>query len=416
MYFFYKFLTFILLPVYLVLALFRVMKKKDDLKSFLNRFGIATVSRPTGEIIWFHVASVGEMLSVKKLVNELSQTHQILLTSFTKNAKIIFPAHFSSGVIHQTICFDNFIFVKLFLSFWKPKKLILVESEIWPSLIFESAKKFEIIFLNAKITEKDCGRWKKFGHFLKEILLQFKIVLPQSKIDLERFKRFYTSNIKYIGNLKYSATINNLNEELVSTIKSKLNGKRIITIASSHPGEELLLLDGIKNILNRNDIFIFLAPRHSNRSAEVIDLLQSRNIDFITRTSKKEIAPSTKIMLVDTLGELNNFYHLSEIALVCGSFNYLVGGHNIIEPAKLHNAIIVGPNMVNFEEMITEFKEKNAVIQLEGISKLEATIDKLLSDEEYRLALETNAFDITESYLDIYPQTKKLIEKEIFTS
>jgi 3-deoxy-D-manno-octulosonic-acid transferase len=267
--------------------------------------------------------------------------------------------------------------------------------------------------LNSKIAEKDCRFWRYFPGFFGGILAKFQFNIPQSKIDLQRFSEFYSANLHFIGNIKYAAQLSSLNEELIAKISKEVKGKKIITIASTHKGEEELLISCLSDLLKREDIFIFLAPRHIDRKKEVEEILRRHKVDYINRTSNDNIKDQTKLMLVDTLGELNNFYYMSDISIVCGSFNYVVGGHNIIEPARYNNAIIVGPNMKSFEEILQDFLKNNAIIQVKNPSFLNEEINKLLDEEIFFTELQKNAFNLTEFYYNIYPEIKNFIDRQL---
>ena len=224
---------------------------------------------------------------------------------------------------------------------------------------------------------------------------------------------FGAKNLQYIGNLKYSMNAANINKDLVDEVGKNIEKRIVIFIASTHPGEEAMILKRIRPLIENNpDVLIFLAPRHPARTEEVKNLIDEFGFRYEQRSKTTKINKSTQLYLIDTLGEMNNFFKLSNITIMGGSFVANINGHNIIEPAKFENAIVCGPHMSNFKQALDEFIKAKAIIQVSE-EELFSAVERLLSDSKLLKSNEVNAHKIAFSYEQILPKTVELLLLEL---
>ena len=315
-------------------------------------------------MVWFHGSSVGEVLSIVPLIQELEKNKkvkQILITSNTlSSAKVLSKFKFKKTV-HQFFPIDALFIVKKFLNFWRPKICIFVESEIWPNMINEIKKrKIPLILLNARITKKSYKRWKKLNSFSKNLFSKFELSLPQNKETSIYLKKLGAKKIKNIGNLKLCETNEKNLPMLNSSQVNYFNKKKVLLIGySTHDPEESFCADIFKSLRkNKNEIMI-LIPRHIERSNSIGQELNYKNLITYKHSSGEIIDKNTDVYLVDTYGEAKKFLKYSKIIFTGGSI-IQHGGQNPLDAVRQNSIVIHGPYIHNFTE-IYEFLSKEKI-------------------------------------------------------
>ncbi|AIL65810.1 3-deoxy-D-manno-octulosonic-acid transferase [Rickettsiales bacterium Ac37b] len=401
----YRIITFILRPVEYLYFLYRRLINKEDKKRFNERLGKASVKRPIGKLLWIHAASVGESLSVISLLNLIKEKFpdiKILITTGTVTSAAIIKQKLSTYIMHQYIPIDNIIYVRKFLNYWKPDLSIWLESELWPNLIFEAATSCNLILLNARMSETSYLRWLKLPKFIESLLGQFSIIIPQSKGDIEKFQNLGAKKTIYLGNIKYSALPLSFSEPELDKLKYMIKDRKFWVAASTHRGEEEKIANvHLKLKALYPGMLTIIIPRHPSRAEFIKEMLSAKELNVVVRTNNDEIKDNTDIYLVDTLGELGLFYHLTEIAFIGGSLITNGGGHNPIEAAHHNCAIIMGPYQLNFSEICQAFKEKEAILLLESEQELTSTLQMLFENSDNRLSLALAAKNLVNEMSDI---------------
>ncbi|MCE2991971.1 MAG: 3-deoxy-D-manno-octulosonic acid transferase [Candidatus Jidaibacter sp.] len=376
----------------------RLRAGKEHSGRYIEKLGKYSVSRPDGKLIWFHVASVGELNSIIPLVKILEETNLVLITTITINASKVFEKANFKRVIHQFAPIDTPQAVRRFLNFWKPNIGIFIDSELWPNLLSLASARTRLINLNGRLSDKSAKRWGYFRSLAIYLYGRFSKILPCSSDDMNKISRFASkTQLDFIGNLKLAATPNMPKESELLAFKKQLKDKLIIVAASTHPGEEAIILKAFKNVKNNYaNLFMILAPRNPSRGIEISEICKSMELKSSLRGKQQELPKSTDdVYIADTVGEMSLWYTLSEISIVGGSF-VPHGGHNIVEPAKLDNAIIIGKYTENFRDIVTYFIENNAVIIASG-SELESKLVELIEEKKLRTALSSKAFSISDA-------------------
>ena len=225
-----------------IIIIFRIIKNKEDKKRFIEKFSISTKKRYRGKLIWFHGASVGEILSIIPLIKNYENNKsvgQILITSSTlSSAKIINQFKFKK-TIHQFYPIDHFCFTSKFLKYWKPSLAIFIESEIWPCMFYSLKKnKIPLILLNARLTKKTFNRWMKIKNFSKSIFKEITIAYPQNFETNHYLKKIKTNKIKILGNLKFIENDEEKQKYIDKKIKFRFKKKKVWVASSTHGIEE----------------------------------------------------------------------------------------------------------------------------------------------------------------------------------
>ena len=382
MFLLYQILITILLIFSPLIIGFRILKKKEDNKRFKEKFCIPSKKKRVGNLIWFHGSSVGEILSIVPLVNELEKNqsiNQILITSSTLSSGEIFKKFKFKKTIHQFFPIDSIIYSYKFLNYWKPTMAIFVESEIWPS-IFKALnkKKTPLILLNARITRKTFKKWNYVKKFSNSIFKNISIAYPQNNESFNYLKKLNISKIKRIGNLKF---INNGQDKFIRLENSLLNnlkGKKLWCASSTHPGEEIICSRvHIKLKKKYNNLLTIIIPRHVHRVNKIIKEIEGLKLNVVTHSSNPKSLKNVDIYLVDTYGETKKFYQASNIVFMGKSLTRK-GGQNPLEPTRYGAAVLHGPNIDNFTDTYRLLDRLKISHKVNGVNSLFNLINKII--------------------------------------
>ena len=381
MYFVYRVFTNLIILISPIIILFRLIKKKEELLSVSEKFCIYSKNNNL-KSIWFHAASVGELMSILPIIDKLERNKkikQILVTTTTISSAKIFQKKKFKKTHHKYYPLDTNFLTNKFIRVWKPQIAIFVDSEIWPNMIENLYfKKIPIVLLNARITRKSFNRWNLVQNFAETIFSKISLALP-SNLETKMFlKKLGVKKIKIAGNLKYYGK-NKINFKDKINLNKKFNNFKVWCAASTHNSEEIFISKLHKDLKkNEKKLLTIIIPRHINRSKNIINNLKNDNLNVITYSSGKKLKKDTDIYLVDTYGEASRFYSLSNVTFMGGSM-IKHGGQNPLEPARLGNYIISGPNIENFKE-IYKFLEKNRMsIRTSNTTKIKKIISMRLN-------------------------------------
>ena len=384
MYFWYRFFTYLFYPFAPIYLYFRKIRKKEDSISYREKLSKIEISREEGFLIWFHVASVGEAMSILPLIEscmEEKKINKILLTSITLSSGKILKKRFNQNakVIHQFLPLDISVWTSKFLEHWKPNLSIFIDSEIWPNLISQiSEKKIPLLLINARITKKSFKRWKLIISFAKKIFEKFDLCIVSNKESENFLKILGAKNIKNYGNLKFSNIKNDLNKKLDSDFLNKIKNRKIWCAASTHPTEEILCARShLKIKESYNNILTIIIPRHIDRIEKIQKELSNLNLKIVLYSKLNQIDINTDILLIDTYGEASIFYNISKYVFVGKStIKSLImdSGQNPIEPARLGCKIFHGPNVSNFVEIYEYLRTLGVTKQVNNSNELSISL------------------------------------------
>ena len=384
MYFWYRFFTYLFYPFAPIYLYFRKIRKKEDSISYREKLSKIEISREEGFLIWFHVASVGEAMSILPLIEscmEEKKINKILLTSITLSSGKILKKRFNQNakVVHQFLPLDISVWTSKFLEHWKPNLSIFIDSEIWPNLISQvSEKKIPLLLINARITKKSFKRWKLIISFAKKIFEKFDLCIVSNKESENFLKILGAKNIKNYGNLKFSNIKNDLNKKLDSDFFNKIKNRKIWCAASTHPTEEILCARShLKIKESYNNILTIIIPRHIDRIEKIRKELSNLNLKIVLYSKLDQIDINTDILLIDTYGEASIFYNISKYVFVGKStIKSLImdSGQNPIEPARLGCKIFHGPNVSNFVEIYEYLRTLGVTKQVNNSNELSISL------------------------------------------
>ena len=366
MYFWYKLFTYLFYPLAPIYLYFRKIKKKEDPKRYIEKLSQIKLERNNGFLIWFHVASVGEAMSILPLIENFlkeKKIDKILITSITLSSGKILEKRFNENekVIHQFLPLDIPLLTKKFLNHWRPNLAIFIDSEIWPNLIFQIKKNgTPLLLINARITPKTFKKWRRVKNFAKEIFEKFDLCIASNKESENFLKILGAKNIKNHGNLKFSPIKKNFDKKLESSLLDKIKNRKIWCAASTHYNEEILSAETHLKVKKQHpNILTIIIPRHIDRVEKISSDLSNLNLKVLVYSKVDQINEETDILLIDSYGESLKFYDISNYVFVGKSLvkNLILNsGQNPIEPARLGCKIFHGPNVSNFSEIYEHLK------------------------------------------------------------
>ena len=363
----------------------RALKGKEDPDRQGERFGEATIARPAGQLFWMHGASVGETTMLLPLIHKLLGTYpaaHILVTSGTVTSAELMAKRLPERALHQYVPLDTPKAVDAFLEFWKPDLAFWAESEIWPNLITKTdARNIPMVLINARMSAKSIQGWAKRKSSAQALFGCFNLILAANEETANGLTWLLGQEVESVGNLKDAAPKLPVNAGELEKLKTQIGKRPVWCAASTHKGEEPLILAAHKDIKKQHpDALLILALRHPERRTEVAPMLSE--IDYVKRSDGEAISKETSIFLFDTIGEMGLAYGLSDVSFVCGSLIEGLMGHNPLEPARFKNAVLTGAHIASFADSYMQMFAFDAARRILAPNMVGPAVKDLLSDSD----------------------------------
>ncbi|HOV86357.1 MAG TPA: 3-deoxy-D-manno-octulosonic acid transferase [Syntrophobacteraceae bacterium] len=370
----------------------------------LGRLGLALPSPVlNGPRIWIHALSVGETLSAVPLVQSLkalSPETRILFSSATATGWATARERLSPWVSTFFVLPHDFPWTAdLLVSRLKPRRFVLVETDLWPHFLRTlRRRRVPAVLVNGRLSERSYRRFLRFKPLVRSILEEFECIFPQSDGDASRFLDLGVrpERIRLEGNLKFDSSRPRESREGLLDLRREVLGDqdRPAWIAgSTHPGEEEILLD-VHASLRRDlpELLLILAPRQPRRGTEIGGRASARGFSWAAR-STGESAVGKDVYVLDTLGELGRFYGLADAAFIGGSL-VPFGGHNPLEAAAVGKPTVWGSHMSNFRDMEAMLLESGCAARVDSGAELLSTLRVWLGGIEMRKSMGTRAKEL----------------------
>ncbi len=382
MHFWYKFFTYLFYPFVPIYLFIRKLSNKEHKTRYKEKMSQIKILRDKGFLVWFHVASVGEAMSILPLIENFEKEkkiNKILITTITLSSAAVLQKRFNKNtkIIHQFLPLDIPNFVNKFLNHWSPNLSIFIDSEIWPNLILKiKDKNIPLLLVNGRITKKSFYRWNLLKSFAKKIFEKFDLCIASDKQSESHLQILGSKNIKNYGNLKFSKPQLDSGTTLNADLLSKIKNRKIWCAASTHPSEELFCAKTHSIIKKKHqNILTIIIPRHINRIEKITKDLKKANFKVLLYDNFKEMNDDVDILLINRYGEALKFYQVSKCVFLGKSMVESLkkdSGQNPIEPARLGCTIFHGPNVNNFDEVYEFLKSlgiANKVTSPEDLSQ-----------------------------------------------
>ena len=353
----YRLATTALEPFARLLLRRRAARGKEDPARLNERLARPALPRPDGPLVWLHGASVGESLSILPLVERLRAERPdatLLVTSGTVTSAGLLAKRLPQGVIHQFAPVDTPGGARRFIGHWRPDLAVFVESELWPNLLLEArAAGTRLALVSAKLSDKSFDGWRMRPFAAHRLFSGFDLILAQDARAAERFTSLGGA-VAGEADLKFGAAPLPADSAALAGLKAALADRPLLLAASTHQGEDEIVLDAFAALPDRPRLVI--VPRHIERGPAIVAMALARGLVASLRSA--DPTAIAEVIVADTLGELGLWFRLADIALVAGSLVPGVGGHNPLEPARLSCPIVSGPHVENW---LTAYAELSAV-------------------------------------------------------
>ena len=285
---------------------------------------------------------------------------------------------------------DHTPWVRRFLDHWRPDAVVWTESELWPNMLAEIARRdIPAALVNARLSDRAFRGWQRWPGLSRAVLGAFDMVLAQSAEDARRFTALGAGVVQTVGNLKLAARALPADPNAVESLRHAVGNRPSWLAASIHPGEDAIVADIHRQLAQTHPgLLTVVVPRHPAKADAMTTTFAGLSV---ARRSRGEIiAPTTDIYLADTMGELGAFYRVIDLVFM-GKSLAVGGGQNPAEAAQLGCAVVVGPDMSNFREMTAALCAAGAARQVNDARELSGALDALLSDMPGRRAMQARA-------------------------
>ncbi len=376
------------LPFVFLYLLWRARKQPEYLRHWGERLG--AVPRLAGRpVIWVHAVSVGETRASAPLIQALRATypdHTLLLTHTTPTGRATGARLFGQAVVQSYFPYDLPWCVRRFLTRSRPHLAVILETEIWPNLLYACARQGVPVFLvNARLSERSARGYARLASLTRESLRRFSCIAAQTAADAERLKRLGARAVTVTGNLKFDVPPPADTAQRAAELRAAFAGRFVLLAASTREGEEDALLDALPR-LDVPDLLLVIVPRHPQRFEAVARAIAARGLKFARRSQGHAPAADARVYLGDSLGELTAYYAAADLAFVGGSL-LPHGGQNLIEAAAAGVPILIGPHTWNFAAAAEQAVACGAALRVADVDELVAAVKALYADPTRRQAM-----------------------------
>lgn len=415
----YSLLFYLVFPLVLLRLAWRAVREPAYAGRWLERFGIC---KPVVEddVIWVHSVSAGETIAAVPLIRKMQDKYPQLVfvvTTMTPTGSERVHALLGSSVYHMYAPYDLPDMVHRFLHRTKPKMLILIDTELWPNIIYQCHKRnISILLVNARLSTQSARGYGRIAALTKEMLDRVTHVATQSESQAKRFECLGLSleKLSITGSIKFDLILPQDLGERQAVLLEKIGSDRLVFIAAStHEGEEEILLDAYQKICRSlPQMLLIIVPRHPDRFDQVSKLCLHRNFKVVRHSVGVGCKQDDNILIVDSMGELLYFYAVSDIVFVGGSL-VPAGGHNLMEAAAFGLPIIMGPHRFNVADIAQNFAAAGA---LESVTDSESLVDawlRLGRDKSLREEMGQHALNVMRENRGALDKVVALIERHL---
>ncbi|WP_322091697.1 lipid IV(A) 3-deoxy-D-manno-octulosonic acid transferase [Paraburkholderia bannensis] len=402
----YRALWWLIAPLAVLRLMIRSRRERGYREHVCERFGHSAGRLPEDDtpLIWVHAVSVGETRAAQPLVDALLAARpdaRILLTHMTPGGRATGEQLFGDRVLRCYLPYDMPHAVRRFLRAWRPSLGLVMETEVWPTLIDECKRAdVPLVLTNARMSARSFKRAAKFGAAAREVFGGFTRVLAQSPADAERLSTLGARNVAVLGNLKFDMASPPALVARGRDWRRAIGTRPVWVAASTREGEEELVLEAFA-ALKVPDALLILVPRHPQRFDEVAALVARKNFKLERRSQWAPTAPvasveghakvdalpqDVSVLLGDSMGEMGAYYAAADLAFIGGSLLPL-GGQNLIEACAVGTPVLIGPHVFNFTQATADAVAAGAALQVQDPADLARALRELFEDKSRRVTM-----------------------------
>lgn len=389
-YFLYNCLIIVISVIGFIFVLIRNLWQHRPIAPYFRPPGPEELPQLNGKpVIWIQAVSVGESVVAKVLIDELRKVlpdYGILLTTTTPTGQAMAKKIMNDSVAIAYFPFDLPLLMKGFFQRIRPAVFILVETEIWPNAIHQAKLSgSKVAMVNGMISDHSFKGYSRLRSFLKEVFSQVDLFAMQSAESANRIGLLGAplERIVVTGNIKFDQAYPEFTPEQLDAFLLQYGWSKeipVFTAASTHRGEEEVIIEAFLRLTEREPYYLILAPRHPERTEEVMAMLEAKQLPFVRRSqTASEGAGGARILLLDTFGELGLAYAAADVVFVGGSL-VNIGGHNVLEAAFQAKPVMYGPYMHKSRPSKQLLEEVDAGFTVQDADELVRTIQELTRD------------------------------------
>lgn len=415
----YSATLYLLAPVTLYHLIWRGFRHREYFLRWNERYA-AYAQRSDADTVWLHAVSVGEVNAAAPLVDALRRARpdlRLVVTTITPTGSARARSLWLDAVEHVYLPYDLPGAVGRFLDHFKPRIALILETELWPNLLFGCRDRgIPAYILNARLSERSLRGYRVLRPLIGRALRSVTRVAAQSAADGERFVVLGASRERVVvtGNLKYDIAAPADSAGFQAQFQASLGVVRPAWIAAStHEGEEAAVIAAHRRLRQRwPELLLLWAPRHPERFRPVQELARADGMPVALRSRQRWPRAGDAVFVIDTLGELADFYACADVAFVGGSLQP-IGGHNLLEPAALGKAIVTGPHLHNFAEIAANLEKAGALRIVGNAEELGPALQGLLEDADARAAMGEAGLALVAQGRGALARTMALIEPDL---
>ncbi len=415
----YSAALYLLLPVTVYHLIWRGFRQRAYLLRWEERYARYGEAATGHEHLWIHAVSVGEVNAVAPLVNALLRDYpqqRVLITTITPTGSERVAALWGDRVAHVYLPYDLTGAVARFLRHFRPRIALIVETELWPNLLFACRDHGVPAYLvNARLSERSLRGYRVLRPLVGRALRTMRAIAAQSDADGARFLRLgaHQHQVVVCGNLKFDTRVDPGVDAFAHEFRSRVADRPVWIAASTHPDEEAAVLAINRHLRARwPDLLMLWAPRHPERFRPATQLAIDTGLQVATRKLTRLPDRDDAVFVIDTLGELMSFYACADVAFVGGSLQP-VGGHNLLEPAAVGTAIVTGPYLHNFSDIAEQLVRANALNVAADTAAVAAALERLLADPSERERMVAAGRSLVEQGRGALLRTLTLVENSL---
>ncbi|TXH74518.1 MAG: 3-deoxy-D-manno-octulosonic acid transferase [Lysobacteraceae bacterium] len=424
----YSAALYLLLPITVYHLIWRGLRQRAYLLRWDERYAIyrddargqdAVVGSASGTHLWVHAVSVGEVNAAAPLVNALLREYPqmpVLVTTITPTGSERVRALWGMRVSHVYLPYDLPGAVGRFIARYQPRIALVVETELWPNLLFACRDcGIPSYLVNARLSERSLRGYRVLRPLVARALRTLRKVASQSDADASRFQRLgaRADQIVVCGNLKFDIPLDPAIAQFARDFRARIGERPVWIAASTHPDEEPMVIEIDRHLRARwPDLLLLWAPRHPERFRAATQFALDAGLQVATRKLTRLPDAADAVFVVDTLGELMMFYACADVAFVGGSLQP-VGGHNLLEPAATGTPIVTGPHLHNFSDIAEQMLRAHALRVGVDAQAVTADIERLLTEPQTRAMMAAAGRALVDQGRGALQRTLALIGGEI---
>ena len=414
----YSAVLYVLTPVTVYHLIWRGFRFREYFQRWDERY--ASYAQPVPRIdIWLHAVSVGEVNAAIPVVEALRRAHpqlRWLVTTITPTGSERARALWGESIEHVYAPYDLPGAVSRFLQHYQPRLALVMETELWPNLLFGcSDRDIPTYLLNARLSARSLRGYRALAPLIARVVRTVKRIGAQSAQDGKRFVALgaASSSIVDTGNLKFDIAVPEGLQGFVDAFARHAGARPVWIAASTHEDEEAAVIAVHRSLRERwPDLLLLWAPRHPERFRNATQQAIDAGWRVATRKLTQWPDPGDAVFVIDTLGELQSFYACADVAFVGGSLQD-IGGHNLLEPAAVGTPVVSGPHLHNFSDIARQLEAAGALRIGADAVAVGDLVQALLGDADARERMREAGLALVQAGRGALQRTLELIAPDL---